>query len=97
MFSKKIGESLPPNEIISSHTVHSKVECSLRCLQKSICVGYNYRHKSNKYAVNCQLSNKNQELGESDESGEWTFYQDLETVSNELHYNVNAQQRPRNF
>jgi hypothetical protein len=47
-------------------------------------VGYNYRPKSNKYAVNCQLGNKTQE-GESDESGEWTFYQDLETVSNELH------------
>jgi hypothetical protein len=72
---------LPPEEIISSHAVHSKVECSLKCLQKSTCVGYNYKPESNEYAVNCQLSNKTQER-ESDQSEEWTFYQDLETVSN---------------
>ena len=72
------GGSLTSEDAISSHTVHSKIECSLKCLQKSTCVGYNYRSKSNKYAVNCQLGNKPQERGGS---GEWTFYQDLETVS----------------
>ena len=39
----------------------------------------------NRYAVNCQLSNKTQVSkrgGEREEgSGEWTFYQDPETVS----------------
>ena len=54
----KTGDTLPEEDIISSHAVHFKVECSLKCLQSSTCVGYNYRAKSNRYAVNCQLSNK---------------------------------------
>jgi hypothetical protein len=82
-FSDKTGDTLPPDDIISSHAVHFQVECSLRCLQKSTCSGYNYRTKSNKYAVNCQLSNKAPER-EAERNGEWTFYQDLETVSKKI-------------
>ena len=76
---------MPPEHHISSHNVYSKLECSLRCLQEPSCLGYNYRSASNNYAVNCQLSNETQERGRGGEkengSGEWTFYQDLETVS----------------
>ena len=74
--------SFPPKDILSSHAVHSKSECSWRCLQKSTCVGHNYRVKSNKYAENCQLSNKTQDRDNNKNGGDWTFYQDLhETVS----------------
>ena len=75
--------SLPQGDLISSHNVESKLECSLRCLQESTCVGYNYRSASNIYAVNCQLSSKTQERDGKDGKGQWTFYQDLETVSRE--------------
>ena len=71
---------MAPEDIISSHVVHSKVECSLWCLQKSTCVAYNYRPNSNKYAINCQLSNKTEQI-ESRGSGEWTLYQNVKTVS----------------
>ena len=76
---------MPPDEIISNHTVHSQTECSLMCLQKSTCVGFNYRIKSNKYVVNCQLSNKTyeRENGENKETGEWMFYQDVRTTVSE--------------
>ena len=71
---------MPPGDIISSYAVHAKIECSLKCLQKETCIGYNYRPESNKYAENCQLSDKTQER-ESGGDGEWTFYQDVKVVS----------------
>ena len=40
----------------------------MRCVPKSTCVGFNYRTKSAKYVVNCQLSNEAQKR-ENDESG----------------------------
>ena len=75
---------LAKEDVISSYAVHSKVECSLKCLQTSPCFGYNYRSKSNKYAVNCQLSKKTQDKGKyrTGAKGEWTFYQDLQMVRN---------------
>ena len=91
-FFKKIGSSFVSKDIISSHNVHSKLECSMRCLKESKCVGYNWRKtKSNKYAVNCQLSNKTKE-SESSESGEWMFYQDTNNVS-DLQLTCNADGR----
>ena len=58
-YSIKTDETLSEDVIVSSHAVQSDVECSMKCLEKSpTCVGYNYRSKSNRYAVNCQLSNK---------------------------------------
>ena len=76
-FFFKSGSSLHSDDILSNHTVHAKTECSLMCLQKSKCVGFNYRTKSNKYAVNCQLSNKKRDNGEIENTGEWKFYQDV--------------------
>ena len=74
---KDHGKSLAPEDIISSHAVYSEVECSLRCLMTSECLAYNYRPKSNEYAVNCQLSTKTQGE-ESHGSEEWSFYQNIE-------------------
>ena len=93
-FLTKTGGLLPKEDIISSHAVHSHVECSHRCLQASTCVGFNYRPMSNKYAVNCQLSKKIKPIDqETGAKGEWTFYKDLETVRKtiwENYKNTNA-------
>ena len=72
---------MPEEDIISSHSVHSQVECSLKCLETSTCVGYNYRPKSIKYAVNCQVSSKTEARDQvTGAEGEWIFYIDLEQV-----------------
>ena len=72
---------MPEEDIISSYAVNSKVECSLKCLQTTTCVAYNHRSKSNKYAVNCQLSNKTRERDQGNGAkGEWAFYQGLKEV-----------------
>ena len=76
------GDTLPEGDIISSHAVHSQVECSLICLQKSTCVGYNYRPtEPNKYVVNCQLTDKTRGRDhEGNAKGKWRFYQTLKLV-----------------
>ena len=80
-FFHNTGDSLSQEDTISSHAVHSKVECSLKCLQTTTCVGYNYRSETNKYAVNCQLSNKARESDkESNAKEKWNFYRALEVV-----------------
>ncbi len=71
---------MPPGDIVSSYAVHARIECSLKCIQKGTCIGYNYRPESTMYAENSQLSNKTQERGSS-EDREWTFYQDVKAVS----------------
>ena len=72
---------MPEEDIISSHVVRSELDCASWCVPSSTCVGFNYRPKSNKYAVNCQLSNniwvRNQITRAK---GEWMFYKDLEMV-----------------
>ncbi len=78
--NKHAGDTLPPGDIVFSFAVHSRIECSLKCIQKRTCIGYNYRPESTKYAENCQLSNKTQENG-SGGNGEWTFYQGVKAVS----------------
>ena len=57
----------------------------MKCVPKSTCVGFNYKTKSNKYVINCQLSNKTREKknGKSEETGEWKFYQDVQTIVSE--------------
>ena len=76
------GSSLHPDDIISNHTAYSEIECSMKCVPKSSCVGFNYRTKSNKYVTNCQLSNITNEKrnGKSKGIGEWKFYQDVQTI-----------------
>ena len=75
------GDTLPEQDVISSHAAHSQVECSLICLQTTTCVGYNYRTKSSKYALNCQLSNKTRTRGQQGNAeGKWMFYEGLPMV-----------------
>ena len=68
--------------IISSHIVHSEMECSMKCLGEQTCVDYNFRPKSKKHEINCQLGG-NSSLERDMEivkNGEWVFSQDLETL-----------------
>ena len=75
------GETLPEEDVIFIHAVHSQVQCSLICLQTSTCAGFNYRHKSNKYALNCQLGNKTRTRGQKGNAeGKWMFYEGLQMV-----------------
>ena len=87
-YSIKTDETLSEDVIISSHAVQSDVECSMKCLEKSpTCVGYNDRSKSNRYAVNCQLSNKTREKDQATGANKkWAFYQNLEEVRIKICY-----------
>lgn len=71
------GASLPLEDIIASHAVYSQVECSLKCLRKTACVGYNFKPHA-KNTENCQISKHKALKRGSEHLGEWTFYQDLE-------------------
>ncbi|XP_028413903.1 lactadherin-like [Dendronephthya gigantea] len=75
----KYGNSLASRDIASNHTVHSKMECSWKCLEEKMCLGFNYRSKSTNDAVNCQISNRTKSRDTS-QNGDWWFYQDLETL-----------------
>lgn len=77
-----IGGALKSEDIISSHIVHSEMDCSLKCLGEQTCVGYNFRPKSKKHEINCQLgSNSSLERDiEIVKNGEWVFSQDLDSL-----------------
>ena len=65
------GSSLPPNEIISNHTVNSgivPIECYELCQKEPKCVGYNYRENIN--VVNCQLTNMTRKRDHTTMTGE---------------------------
>ncbi|XP_028390976.1 ryncolin-1-like [Dendronephthya gigantea] len=69
--------SLPPDEIISNHTVNSgfvPIECYELCKKESKCVGFNYRDKIN--VVNCQLTNVTGKRDHTAMTGEWTLMLD---------------------
>ena len=73
---------------MSSYSVYSQVDCSLKCLEEQFCVGYNYRLKSRDGEINCQTGH-NTTLKRDTESvvnGEWIFYQNLDylPVSHQL-------------
>ena len=68
---------MPSGDIISTHAVHSEMDCSFKCFRTETCVAYNYRPTSSKYEVNCQLSNKTHQAIEISANGEWTFYQEV--------------------
>ena len=79
-FDFLLGTALPLDHIISTYSVFSTVECAMKCLQTSTCVGYNHKNQSKGDAVNCQLSNKT-EVKRHGGNGVWTFYHDLRYVS----------------
>ena len=71
------GQSLPWEEIISSHNLKPPVQenCNYLCYKKSKCVGFNFRYKTDEEnAVNCQLTKTTERTNVG--NGEWTlFYQ----------------------
>ena len=85
-----------PDHIISNHTVCTQMDCSMRCLETSTCVGFNYRTNSNKYVANCQLSKETRESGsvETEERGEWEFFQDERTTLSDLHSRFHSTTSP---
>ncbi|XP_028413263.1 ficolin-1-like [Dendronephthya gigantea] len=73
------GLTLPPDEIISSHTINSgivPIECYEHCQKEPACVGFNYREKIN--IVNCQLTNITGKTDHviMDGDGEWILMND---------------------
>ena len=83
MYFKKMynhGNSLKEEEVVSSYSVHSQVDCSLKCREEQFCVGYNYRLKSRAGEINCQTGHNTtlKRDAESVVNGEWIFYQNLD-------------------
>ena len=81
LFFFKTDKSLAAEDILSNYLVHSEAECSLKCLEEQTCVAYNYRTTSAQGEINCQTSNTTlQKDADVFALGDWTFYQDLETL-----------------
>ncbi|XP_028410723.1 uncharacterized protein LOC114533410 [Dendronephthya gigantea] len=73
--------SLAAEDLLSSHHVHEEAECSLKCLEEETCVAYNYKPKTAADEINCQITNTTSQKNlEAFGKGEWTFFQDLETL-----------------
>ncbi|XP_028391513.1 ficolin-2-like [Dendronephthya gigantea] len=75
--------SLPPDEIISDHTVMSgivPIECYELCQKELKCVGFNYRDRIN--VVNCQLTNIRSHTVMAGE-GEWILMLDDKAEKND--------------
>ena len=70
-------------DILSSYIVNSEVECSLKCSDEHLCVGYNYRITSPEHEINCQLTTNTaiKIKIKSAGHGQWVFYQDTDTLS----------------
>ena len=67
-------------DIISTHHVHSEMECSFRCLNEPTCVGFKYKHGVSSPSVNCQLSNTTAENNMIDDDGQgWVYFVDIKT------------------
>ena len=65
-------------DIISTHHVHSEIECSFHCLKKATCAGFKHKHGVSSPSVNCQLSNTTGEknMVEDDHQG-WVYFVDI--------------------
>ena len=73
------GGALAEEDVILSMIADSELQCSNECLGEPGCISINYKTQISQQK-NCQLSNKTyDEIITGD--GEWTFYQDLQTVS----------------
>ena len=67
-------------DIISTHHVHSEMECSFRCGNEETCVGFKYKHGVSSPSVNCQLSNNTGEnnMVDDDDQG-WVYFVEIKT------------------
>ena len=68
-------------DIISTHHVHSEMDCSFRCVNEATCVGFKYKHGVSSPSVNCQLSNTTGEkimMDDDDDDQGWVYFVDIE-------------------
>ncbi|CAB4037322.1 Hypothetical predicted protein, partial [Paramuricea clavata] len=76
---RKEGPPLPPNEVISSHSVEGvdiQIKCYHFCQKEPKCVGFNYRITTFK-VENCQLTNVTKKR-DTATSGDWALLRDIE-------------------
>ena len=69
---------LRSEDIISTHHVHSEMECLFRCVDEPTCVGFKYTHAVSNPSVNCQLSNttgKNNMADDDDQ--DWVYFVEI--------------------
>ena len=81
-FAHADGQTLPPNETISSHRLEEPavhVKCCLLCEKEPKCVGFNYR-ATTMNGENCQLTNVTRNSNTS-KTGDWALYLDMEAVT----------------
>ncbi|XP_028402776.1 uncharacterized protein LOC114525590 [Dendronephthya gigantea] len=78
VFYRKISDgnaALHFENVISSYSENSVVDCSLRCLRNTVCTGFSYRLRNDEHMKNCQLSGYLSELLTGDDAvGEWSYY-----------------------
>ena len=75
-FKTRLGSSLYPDDIISSHKVNFVSGCFTHCSGTPACIGFNYRAKESlNDNENCQLVSKTS-IMKGNKPGNWTFYHD---------------------
>ena len=75
-----VGPPLPPEEIISSHTIEIspvQIKCYALCDREPKCVGFNCREAVN--VGNCQLTNVTEKRNTT-KTGDWILLRDMEAV-----------------
>ena len=85
------GSSLPPDEIISNHTVNTgivPIECYELCQKEPKCVALNYREKIN--VVNCQLTHITAKRNHTTMTGEgeWILMVDMNSGITDMNKNA---------
>ena len=67
-------------DIISTHHVHSQLDCSFCCGNEATCVGFKYKHGVSSPSVNCQLSNTTGENNRVDDDDQgWVYFVEIKT------------------
>ncbi len=65
------------NDVISESSVLSWLDCGVSCLEKHFCAAYNFKEKSNKNEINCQLTHNADHKFKRRivEDNDWTLYE----------------------
>ena len=67
-------------DIISTHHVHSEMDCLFHCVNEVTCVGFKYKHGVTSPLVNCQLSNTTGENNMTDDDDQgWVYFVEIKT------------------